>query len=120
MTNTRMTDPEVLEWRFPVRVDSFSIRRGSGGKGLYDGGDGIVREVTFLEDMTMTLLTSHRRTDPYGLAGGGAGARGHNYVRRKNGRIDELAGNDETEVSPGDTFIMETPGGGAYGAKPGT
>jgi 5-oxoprolinase (ATP-hydrolysing) len=117
MTNTRMTDPEVLEWRFPVRVDSFSVRRGSGGKGIYDGGDGIVREVTFLDEMTVTLLTSHRHTDPYGLAGGGAGARGHNFVRRKDGRIDELAGNDETDVQPGDTFVMETPGGGAFGAE---
>jgi 5-oxoprolinase (ATP-hydrolysing) len=110
-----MTDPEVLEWRFPVRVDSFSIRRGSGGRGAHDGGDGIRREVTFLEAMKMTLLTSHRRTDPYGLAGGAAGARGRNLVRRHDGRIQELAGNDETDMAPGDAFIMETPGGGAYG-----
>ncbi len=119
MTNTRMTDPEILEWRFPVRVDSFSVRKGSGGKGRYNGGDGIVREVTFLQDMTMTLLSSHRDTDPYGLDGGGAGARGHNYIRRKSGQIEELAGNDEAQVTPGDTFVMETPGGGAYGVKPG-
>jgi 5-oxoprolinase (ATP-hydrolysing) len=118
MTNTKLTDPEVLEWRFPVRVDSFSIRRGSGGKGLHDGGEGIRREVVFLEAMKMTLLSSHRLTDPYGLAGGGPGARGHNFVRRHNGRIDELAGNDESDMMPGDTFVMETPGGGAYGVKP--
>ena len=115
MTNTKMTDPEVLEWRFPVRVDRFSVRSGSGGKGKYEGGEGIVREVTFLKAMKMTLLTSHRHTDPYGLAGGSAGARGHNFVRRLDGRIDELAGNAETDMAPGDTFIMETPGGGGFG-----
>ena len=115
MTNTKMTDPEVLEWRFPVRVDNFSVRSGSGGKGKYEGGEGIVREVTFLKAMKMTLLTSHRHTDPYGLAGGSAGARGHNFVRRLDGRIDELAGNAETDMAPGDTFIMETPGGGGFG-----
>ncbi len=115
MTNTKLTDPEVLEWRFPVRVDSFAVRHGSGGSGHQPGGDGIVREVTFLDHMKMTLLTSHRHTDPYGLAGGGAGARGHNYVRRKDGRIDELPGNAETDVEPGDCFIMETPGGGGFG-----
>ncbi len=119
MTNTKLTDPEVLEWRFPVRVDSFSVRRGSGGKGLYDGGDGIVREVTFLDEMKMTLLTGHRRTDPYGLEGGGAGARGRNYLRRQDGEVVELDGNDEIDVVPGDTFVMETPGGGAFGAEPG-
>jgi len=118
MTNTKMTDPEVLEWRFPVRVGSFSIRRGSGGKGLHDGGDGIRREVMFLEEMKMTLLGSHRLTDPYGLAGGGSGARGHDFVRRRDGHCDELAGNDETNMMPGDTYVMETPGGGAYGIKP--
>ncbi len=116
MTNTKLTDPEVLEWRFPVRVERFSILRGSGGKGLFDGGSGVRREVTFLEPMKVTLLTSHRHTDPYGLAGGGAGRRGRNSVRRADGRIDELRGNDETDMQPGDTFIMETPGGGGYGS----
>ena len=118
MTNTKMTDPEVLEWRFPVRVESFSILHGSGGMGRQPGGDGIRRELTFLEPMKVTLLTSHRHTDPYGLAGGGAGRRGRNAVRRSDGHIDELRGNDETDMLPGDTFIMETPGGGAYGAGP--
>ena len=115
MTNTKMTDPEVLEWRFPVRVDSFSIRHGTGGKGKFKGGDGIVREVTFLESMKMTLLTSHRHTDPYGLKGGKAGARGHNFIRRADGTIEELPGNAESDMKPGDTFVMKTPGGGAYG-----
>ena len=119
MTNTKMTDPEVLEQRFPVRVDSFSIRHGSGGQGRFPGGDGIVREVTFLEDMKVTLLTSHRHTDPYGLAGGEPGARGRNAVRRTNGHVEELLGNDETDMAPGDCFIMETPGGGAYGIAEG-
>ena len=119
MTNTKMTDPEVLEQRFPVRVDSFSIRHGSGGQGKFPGGDGIVRKVTFLEDMKVTLLTSHRHTDPYGLDGGEPGARGRNAVRRTDGRVDELLGNDETDMAPGDCFIMETPGGGAYGAAEG-
>ena len=116
MTNTKMTDPEVLEWRFPVRVDSFSILHGTGGKGKFEGGDGIVREVTFLESMKMTLLTSHRHTDPYGLEGGEAGARGHNFIRRADGTLEELPGNAESDMEPGDTFVMETPGGGAYGA----
>ena len=119
MTNTKMTDPEVLEQRFPVRVDNFSIRHGSGGQGKFPGGDGIIREVTFLEDMKVTLLTSHRHTDPYGLDGGKPGARGRNAVRRADGRVDELLGNDETDMAPGDCFIMETPGGGAYGASEG-
>ena len=76
MTNTRMTDPEVLEWRFPVRIEAFSIRTGSGGKGRFRGGDGAVRQMRFLEPMTVTILSSHRDTDPYGLEGGQAGARG--------------------------------------------
>ncbi|MGI9612728.1 MAG: hydantoinase B/oxoprolinase family protein, partial [Acidimicrobiales bacterium] len=117
MTNTRLTDPEVLEWRFPLRVDSFRIRSGSGGEGRHRGGDGVVRELTFLEQMTLTLLGSHRITDPYGLSGGLAGARGHDYVRRRNGEVDQLAGADETELVSGDTFVMETPGGGGYGPR---
>ena len=116
MTNTKMTDPEILEQRFPVRVDKFTIRDGSGGIGKFCGGDGIVREVTFLDRMKVTLLTSHRHTDPYGLEGGGPGARGRNAVRRENGQMEELNGNDEADMEPGDTFIMETPGGGAFGS----
>ncbi len=115
MTNTRMTDPEVLEWRFPVRLEAFRIRRGSGGRGRHRGGDGVVRKLRFLEAMTATTLSSHRDTDPYGLAGGGPGARGRNTVIRADGRRDELKGNDETEMHPGDLFVMETPGGGGFG-----
>ena len=118
MTNTRLTDPEVLEWRFPVRVEQFGIRRGSGGAGRYPGGAGIVRRLRFLDTMTVTTLSSHRVTDPYGLAGGAAGARGRDSVERADGNIEPLSGNAETEVQPGDVFVMETPGGGGYGPPP--
>ena len=118
MTNTRLTDPEVLEWRFPVRVEQFAIRRGSGGAGRYPGGAGIVRRLRFLDTMTMTTLSSHRVTDPYGLAGGAAGARGRDSVERADGSTEPLPGNAETEVRPGDVFVMETPGGGGYGPPP--
>ena len=117
MTNTRMTDPEVLEGRFPVRVEEFAIRRGSGGTGRFPGGDGAVRRLCFLEAMTATILSSHRTTDPYGLAGGGAGARGRNTLLRADGTLVELAGNAAVEVLPGDTIVIETPGGGGYGKK---
>lgn len=118
MTNTRMTDPEVLESRFPVRIRQFSIRTGSGGEGQWRGGDGIVREVEFLRPMTATVLSSHRTTCAFGVAGGQAGAAGRNAVRRSNGQVEELAGNDCTEMARGDVFIMETPGGGGFGSAP--
>ncbi len=116
MTNTRMTDPEVLEWRFPICLEEFCIRPDSGGKGAYRGGNGTIRRMRFLESMTATTLSSHRVTDPYGLDGGLPGARGHNRVLRTNGQTDNLNGNDETEMSAGDVFIIETPGGGGFGA----
>ncbi|MEX3009242.1 hydantoinase B/oxoprolinase family protein [Hoeflea sp. TYP-13] len=115
MTNTRMTDPEVLEKRFPVRVAEFSIRRGSGGSGANAGGDGIVRKLQFLEAMTVTTLTSHRQTRPFGKRGGEDGACGENSVLRQDGSIEHLAGNDHTDVNPGDVFCMKTPGGGGWG-----
>ena len=115
MTNTRMTDPEVLEWRYPVRQDEFRIRPGSGGRGRHDGGNGIVRRLRFLEPMTTTVLTSHRITRAFGVDGGDPGAPGRNAVERADGRVDELLGNDETEMQPGDVFLMETPGGGGFG-----
>ncbi len=115
MTNTRMTDPEVLEWRFPVHVESFAIRHGSGGAGQYSGGAGITRRLRFLEPMTVTTLCSHRLTEPYGLAGGQAGERGRDTVERADGSIEELAGSDETLMQPGDVFVMHTPGGGGFG-----
>ncbi len=118
MTNTRMTDPEVVEWRFPVRLESFSIRTGSGGRGRYNGGDGVIRALRFLEPMTATILSSHREIAPYGLAGGNDGARGRNYAIRSDGRRIELQGNDEIAMQPGDLFVIETPGGGGFGPPP--
>ncbi len=115
MTNTRMTDSEVLENRFPVRVEEFSIRGNSGGAGKHKGGNGVVRRMRFLEPMTATVLSSHRHTDPYGLEGGGPGARGVNRVIRTDGSVDVLRGNDETEMKAGDVFVIETPGGGGFG-----
>ncbi len=115
MTNTRMTDPEVLEWRFPVRVESFAIRHGSGGAGRQPGGAGITRRLRFLDSMTVTTLCSHRLTEPYGLAGGLAGERGRDTVERADGTVEELAGSDETLMQPGDVFVMHTPGGGGFG-----
>lgn len=115
MTNTRMTDPEVLETRFPVRVDEFSIRRGTGGTGAFTGGDGIVRKLRFLEPMTATVLSSHRQTRPHGAAGGGDGVAGENSVERRDGRIEMLGGNDVTQMGVGDVFVLKSPGGGGYG-----
>lgn len=115
MTNTRMTDPEVLELRFPVQVEAFAIRRGSGGSGRFPGGDGVVRRLRFLEPMIATILSSNRVTRPYGLEGGGPGLRGRNALLRCNGAVAELRGNDEVAVQAGEVLIIETPGGGGFG-----
>jgi len=115
MTNTRSTDPEVLEFRFPVLLEEMSIRRGSGGVGKHNGGDGITRRMQFLEKMTVTTLGSHRRIPPFGQNGGGSGATGKEWIERANGSIDEHQGVDENTVFPGDTFVMETPSGGGFG-----
>jgi 5-oxoprolinase (ATP-hydrolysing) len=115
MTNTRLTDPEVLEWRFPVLLESFAIRRASGGAGQWRGGDGAVRRVRFLEPMTAAILSSHRRVAPYGLAGGGAGALGRNGIERSDGTREELRGTATVAMNAGDVFVIETPGGGGYG-----
>jgi 5-oxoprolinase (ATP-hydrolysing) len=115
MTNTRMTDPEVLETRFPVRLEEFSIRQGSGGKGQYDGGDGIVRRLRFLEPTTVTVLSSHRKFPPHGAMGGGAGATGENSIERADGKIEQLMGNDEAQMRAGDVFVLKSPGGGGFG-----
>ena len=117
MTNTRMTDPEVLETRFPVRVEEFAIRRGSGGQGRYAGGDGIMRKLKFLESMTVTVLSSHRKTAPAGAQGGDDGKTGHNSIERQNGSRDILEGNDASMMQKGDVFVMQTPGGGGYFKK---
>jgi 5-oxoprolinase (ATP-hydrolysing) len=115
MTNSRLTDPEVLEWRFPVRLESFEIRPGSGGRGRWRGGHGAIRRVRFLEPMTAAILSGHRLVRPHGLAGGEPGAAGHNYVLRSDGRRTELGPFDQTEMAAGDVFVIESPGGGGYG-----
>jgi 5-oxoprolinase (ATP-hydrolysing) len=115
MTNSRLTDPEVLEWRFPVRLESFAIRAASGGAGRRRGGDGAVRRVRFLERMTAAILSCHRRVPPYGMAGGEPGCPGRNRVERAAGAVQELRACDQTEMQPGDVFVIETPGGGGFG-----
>jgi 5-oxoprolinase (ATP-hydrolysing) len=115
MTNSRLTDPEVLEWRLPVVLESFAIRPGSGGAGRWRGGDGAVRRLRFTEPVTVSTLSSHRRVPPYGMAGGEPGALGRTYVERVSGEIVELPGAGSADLSPGDVLVTETPGGGGYG-----
>jgi len=115
MTNSRLTDPEILETRLPVRLDAFAIRRGSGGEGAHRGGDGVVRRVTFLEPMRANILANRRRLPPRGLAGGGDALPGRNWVERADGSKETLAATGTAEVQPGDAFVIETPGGGGYG-----
>lgn len=117
MTNSRLTDPEVLETRFPVLLEAFSIRRGSGGEGRWTGGDGAVRRVRFLEPMTAAILSNHRRVPPFGAQGGEPGATGVNRVERADGAVEPLSSTAEVAMSPGDVFVIETPGGGGFGAK---
>ncbi|MEW9520228.1 hydantoinase B/oxoprolinase family protein [Streptomyces tubercidicus] len=119
MTNSRLTDPEVLEWRYPVRVDSFAIRSGSGGTGRWHGGCGVERRLRFLEPMTLALLTNHRRVAPYGMAGGAPGALGANSVERADGAHEDLAGCDAADVGVDDVLVVRTPGGGGYGVPDG-
>ena len=115
MTNSRLTDPEVLEWRYPVRVDAHAIREGSGGRGEWNGGNGATRRIRFLEPMTAAILAGHRRVPPYGMAGGLPGDVGRNWVERADGSRTELGFADETGVGAGDVFVIETPGGGGFG-----
>ena len=117
MTNSRLTDPEVLEWRFPVLLESFEIRKDSGGAGQWRGGDGVRRRLRFGETMTAAILSSHRKVPPYGAAGGEAGALGKNWVERADGGREALSGTDKAEMGPGDVLVVETPGGGGYGRK---
>ena len=117
MTNTRITDPEILEHRYPVRVERFGVRAQSGGAGRWRGGDGIVREVRFLEDAELSLLTQHRVEAPFGMAGGDPGARGRQRVVRADGETIELGSVDGCSVHAGDRLIVETPGGGGYGEQ---
>jgi 5-oxoprolinase (ATP-hydrolysing) len=116
MTNSRLTDPEVLEWRFPVRLESFAIRRGSGGAGRHRGGDGARRSVRFLEDLTAVVLANRRRVPPFGVAGGEPGAVGRNWVERRTGAREEFGATCKVDMRAGDLFVIETPGGGGFGA----
>ena len=118
MTNSRLTDPEVLESRFPVRLESFTVRHGSGGAGRFSGGDGATRRLVFTEAMTLSVLSGHRRVPPYGMAGGQPGALGRTWVERVDGSRTDLASADSTEVRPGDVLVVQTPGGGGYGVAP--
>jgi 5-oxoprolinase (ATP-hydrolysing) len=115
MTNTRITDPEILESRYPVRLERFAIRRGSGGAGEFRGGDGVVREITFLEPASLSILSQHRTLGPYGLNGGSPGLPGAQWIVRATGEIEALRAIDGRELRPGDRLVLETPGGGGYG-----
>jgi 5-oxoprolinase (ATP-hydrolysing) len=115
MTNSRMTDPEVIELRFPVRIEEHSIRAGSGGSGRYRGGDGALRRIRFLEPLTAAILAGRRKIPPYGMAGGEPGEVGQTWVERRNGQHEALDYADETRMLAGDIFVVSTPSGGGYG-----
>jgi 5-oxoprolinase (ATP-hydrolysing) len=115
MTNSRLTDPEILETRLPVRLDQFAIRRGSGGRGEHKGGDGVIRAVTFLEPMRANMLANRRRVPPRGIMGGADAEAGRNRVERTDGSIEMLSATASADVEPGDRFVIETPGGGGFG-----
>jgi 5-oxoprolinase (ATP-hydrolysing) len=115
MTNSRLTDPEILEWRFPVVLEDFHIRQGSGGKGRWHAGDGTSRTIRFLERMDCAILSGHRRVRPFGLAGGESGELGHNSIRRRDGAVQRLEGCAQTIVEAGEAVTIVTPTGGGYG-----
>jgi 5-oxoprolinase (ATP-hydrolysing) len=117
MTNSRLTDPEVLEWRYPVRVETFQIRRGSGGRGRHRGGDGTERRIRFLAPMTAVILANHRKVAPFGMNGGQPGATGRNWVERADGGVEEFGGTHEVLLQTDDAFVIQTPGAGGYGAE---
>jgi len=117
MTNSRLTDPEILETRLPVRLDQFAIRRGSGGPGAHHGGDGVVRAVTFLEPMRANILADRRRVPPCGIEGGADAQPGRNWVERTDGTVEMLSATESADVMPGDRFVIETPGGGGFGRR---
>ncbi len=119
MTNSRLTDPEILEWRFPVRLDSYSIRADSGGAGRWHGGNGGVRRMRFLEPMTAAILSNNRIVPPFGMDGGAPGALGRNRVERADGRVEHLPHIGKAQMQPGDVFVIETPGGGGFGGGAG-
>jgi 5-oxoprolinase (ATP-hydrolysing) len=115
MTNTRITDPEIMEHHYPVRLEKFGIRHGSGGRGKFTGGSGVVREIRFLEKVELSVLTQRRNSGPYGLEGGGAGKPGEQVIIRANGEQTTLDSVSATQVEPGDLLVIKTPGGGAWG-----
>ena len=117
MTNSRLTDPEILETRLPVRLEQFAIRRGSGGGGAHKGGDGVVRAVTFLEPMRANILANRRRVPPHGILGGADAQAGRNWVERTDGSVEMLSATASADVKPGDQFVIETPGGGGFGTR---
>jgi 5-oxoprolinase (ATP-hydrolysing) len=117
MTNTRMTDPEIMEHRYPVVLDEFAVVRNSGGKGQWNAGDGIIRRIRFLQDMECSILSGHRVIPPFGLKGGDAGKVGKNWVKRQDGQIEELGGCAQTKVTAGDVINIQSPTGGGYGPK---
>jgi 5-oxoprolinase (ATP-hydrolysing) len=117
MTNSRLTDPEIMETRLPVRLDQFAIRRGSGGTGAHRGGDGVVRAVTFLESMRANILADRRRVPPRGIAGGSDAQAGRNWVERVDGTVEMLSATASADMAPGDRFVIETPGGGGFGRR---
>ena len=118
MTNSRLTDPEVLELRYPVLIDTFQIKRGSGGHGRWSGGDGVVRQIRFREPMTVAILANSRVIAPFGLEGGRPGEVGKTYIQRSDGRTEDLGSSGQKEVQAGDAIVVETPGGGGFGAPP--
>jgi len=118
MTNSRLTDPEILETRHPVRLERFAIRHGSGGEGKHRGGDGVIRDICFLEPMRANILANRRRVPPRGIEGGGDAKPGRNWVERVDGSIEELTATASAEMQPGDRFVIETPGGGGFGIPP--
>ena len=117
MTNSRMTDVEVFEQNFPVIVESFSIREDSGGGGRWRGGDGVIRRLRFTEPVEAAILSNHRRVAPFGLEGGEPGRCGRNRIEREDGTVEELEGTATVHLDKGDTFAIETPGGGGYGKR---
>ena len=117
MTNAKLTDPEILEWRFPIQLERFEIRHGSGGIGKHTGGNGTIRKLKFLEPMTAAILSGHRRIPPYGVAGGQPGQTGRNSVVRASGEVEIMNSTDRTEMQANDVFVIETPGGGGYGVQ---
>jgi len=117
MTNSRLTDPEILETRLPIRLDQFAIRRGSGGEGAHRGGDGVVRAVTFLEPMRANILANRRRVPPKGINSGADAQSGRNWVERTDGSVEMLSATASADLRPGDRFVIETPGGGGFGRK---